>query len=217
MSIVARASTTGTGISASVAGGEDAANWGLLVAASIPAVGAADAGVCRGVGAGFKAVGELVGTFVAVGGIEVLVGLGVGDGGDAYASLGGEVAVGGTGVAVGGTGVAVGGTRVAVGGTGVAVGGWGVAEAGTDVFIAALVGVRVGTVCRKPRSFGEAHAPGTREKSANTPSTKDVNANRHDILDREDSTCQTSWPEAIERRRLSFCLHLRRTHRRAVA
>jgi len=107
-------------------------------------VGAADAGVSRGVAATFKAAGELVGTVVAVGelvgsvvavgGIEVLVGLGVDDSGvvsgDAYASLGGGVAVGGTGVAEGGTGVAVG---------------------GTDVFVAALVGVRVGTVCRKPR------------------------------------------------------------------
>jgi len=104
-------------------------------------VGAADAGVSRGVAATFKAAGELVGTVVAVGGIEVLVGLGVDDGGvvsgDAYASLGGGVAVGGTGVGVGGTGVAVGGTGVAVG--------------GTDVFVAASVGVRVGTVCRRPR------------------------------------------------------------------
>jgi len=128
------------------------------VASSIPTVGAADAGVSRGVAATFKAAGELVGTVVAVGelvgsvvtvgGIEVLVGLGVDDGGvvsgDAYASLGGGVAVGGTGVAEGGTGVAMGGTGVAVGATGVAVG-------GTDVFVAASVGVRVGTVCRMPR------------------------------------------------------------------
>ena len=99
-------------------------------------MGAADAGVSRGVAATFKAVGELVGTVVVVGelvgsvvtvgGIEVPVGLGVDDGGvvsgDAYASLGGGVAVGGTGVAVG----------------------------GTDVFVAASVGVRLGTVCRMP-------------------------------------------------------------------
>jgi len=126
----------------------------VLVASSIPTVGAADTGVSRGVAATFKVAGELVrtgvlvGTVVAVSGIEVLVGLGVGDGGvvsgDAYASLGGGVAVGGMGVAVGGTGVAVGGTGVAEGGTGVAVG-------GADVFVAAPVGVRLGTVCRMPR------------------------------------------------------------------
>ena len=90
-----------------------------------------------------------------------------------------------SGVGVGGSGVGVGGSGVGVGGSGVGVGGTGVAVGGSGVLVGGLVGVRVGTVCRKPRPLGEAHTPDASERSSKA--TRRTGTTLQDILRRVES------------------------------